>query len=555
MKNNSKIPTLGWKAFFISLIGLMGLPLVPEIVIFLKNDSDLNNFAPIAYYILIVSFLFVTPALWLPAKASRVWVGLVGLLTGGATLTVAFQAVTIGARWDLTAHSALMQTYPGQVWDFVSFFGSNPALLWLLLVLVAFVAAVTVNIRAKFPSRRLALIWTATGLVVSGFGLHNIVKYGGSPVHEVTVSGGENLTLIGVGENSFHPSVLLGLTHFNFRSTHDYYLQAYRDAALHREELMGARIVEGATPPRILLVVIGESAGRRHWSLYGYQRETTPRMDEIRDELLVFSDVISTQVGTQESIRAIFNVPTLSQPVFPLFQGAGFKTHWYSTKPDQGIYDTEISAIVQSCDHRIYLNNAYDENLLRLVEEAVASPGKHVIFLNLFGSHVRYGDRYPAEHTFFSGENEKGRILAEYDNSIRYTDMVLSRLIDLLKSQAEPSAFLYMSDHAEDVYDSTPDQYLFRNDSLATDPMYEVPFIVWASPEYRQANPIFIRGMEANRDKGATTNQLFQSMIDLARLTHPVYDPRRSILSLRYEEGERRVGATRRLYSKAEKGN
>jgi len=532
------------------MTGLIGMPLIPEILMFVKNDSDLSNFAPVAYYILIVSFLLFTPAMWLPGKVTRGWVLLLGVLTGGATLTVSFQAVTIGARWDLTAHSALMQTYPRQVFEFASFFGPNPALLWLVVILMVYVGAMVVNARSEIPPRRLVMIWTLAGLIVSGMGIHNFAKYGRHLFHEVTLSDGVGLPLVVVSENSFHPLVLVGLTHYNFASTHDFYLEAYRKAALNREVLMGAQVVEGSTPPRVLLVVIGESAGRRHWSLYGYERETTPKMEEMGDELLVFSDVISTQVGTQESIRAIFNVPSIAQPVFPLFQGAGYKTHWYSTKPDQGIHDTEISAIVQSCDSRIYLNNEFDENLVRLVEEAVSSPGKHVIFLNLFGSHVRYGDRYPAEQSFFSGDTEKARLLAEYDNSIRYTDAVLSRLIKILKSRAEPSAFLYVSDHAEDVYDSTPDQYLFRNDSLATDPMYELPFIIWVSAEYRQANPSLVQSMMANKNKGSTTNQLYHSMIDLARLRHPVYEPKQSLLAPEYEEAERRVGAMQRIYRK-----
>jgi heptose-I-phosphate ethanolaminephosphotransferase len=546
----SQNPVFSWKAFFVSLIGLMGLLTFPELVILVKNKSDFSNLTPIAYYICIVSFIMVTPGLWLPKIWAQIWITLIGIIALLSTLITSFQALIWGARWDLTAHSAMMQTYPQQAWEFVSWFSRNPNLLWLVVILIGFSLGIWINVRSEQPRCRFALLWTISGLVISGFGIHNFIKYGRNVFSDVPVSDGTYLRIAGVGENNFHPVVLLALTHYNFRSTHNFYLEAYRKAASNSEVLMNANTKSGALSPRILLVVIGETASRRHWSLYGYERNTTPKMEALRDELIVFSNVISEQVGTQESIRSILNVPSISQPVFPLFEGAGYQTHWYSTKPDQGHNDTEISAIVQSCNHRLYLNNQYDENLVGLVERAVAMPGNHVIFLNLFGSHVRYGDRYPAEQSFFTGNSAKNRIIAEYDNSIRYTDTVLHQLIDVLKSRPEPSALIYTSDHAEDVYDSTPDEYLSRSDALATDPMYEVPFIVWMSPEYRRANSQFVEDIKLNCDKGATTRELYQSMIDLARLTHPIHDSSKSLFSSKFLEGERRVGAMKRIYNK-----
>lgn len=546
------IPRFGPAIFLLSLIGIMVLSLFSETVIFLKNASDLQNFAPAIYYALIVSFLLVTPALWLPSRISRVWVGAIGVIFALATVVVGFQAVTLGARWDLTAHSALMQTYPRQAVEFSAFFGTNPSLLLLLLVLIAFLAMVIVNLRSEIPAKSWATVWTLAGFLIAGVGISNFWKYGRHFIREVPISADRHLRLAVVTENSFHPVTLLALTHFNFRSTHDYFLEAYRHAAENREMLMGAESRAGATSPRILLVVLGESAGRNHWSLYGYPRNTTPGFESIRDELIVFTDVISTQVGTQESVRAIFNVVDQSQPIFPLFAGGGYETHWYSTKPDQGIHDTEISAIVQSCEHRVYLNGEYDGNLVALVEKAVKKPGRHAIFLNLFGSHVRYGDRYPADQAVFAGDDEKTRLIAEYDNSIRYTDTVMMELVNLLKQRDESSALLYVSDHAEDIYDSTPDRYLFRNDSLATNPMYEVPLVVWLSSQYRQLNPEFTQTMVENRENAATTNELYQTMIDLARLTHPIYNPRISLFSRDYEETERRVGSMNRVYTKEE---
>ena len=536
--------------FALTILGLAALALVPEFVVFLRNGEDIKKGLPVFYYAVIASFLLFTPAWWLPPLLSRIWMILIGTACACATLVVGFQAISIGARWDHTAHAALMQTYPQQAFDFARSFGTPAIAISLLLLAAAFIACIIINVRAARPSHRTAVIWTTIGLAISSYGLLNFFRHGRHVFREVPVHNGGNLHLADITINSYHPLLRLGLTHYNYRATHNFYIEAFRHAAANRHQLEGAQPVAGSTPPRIMIVALGESAGRQHWSLYGYGRQTTPRMEALRDELFIYDDVVTTTVGTQASLRMMMETPLASQPVFPLFSNGGFTTHWFSAKNDQGILDVEISALVQSCDERVYLNGGYDENLLPLVERVLTTPGRHVIFLNLFGSHVRYEDRYPADHAVFSGESEKDRIIAAYDNSIRYTDYVLDRLIAMLRQESEPSCLIYVSDHAEDIYDSTPDRYLFRSDALATNPMYEIPCIVWLSPAFREANADFVSHATVAQTRPFQMPGLYHSLIDLARLTHPLLDPTRSLFSPEFIERERRVGASQRLYRK-----
>ena len=55
--------------------------------------------------------------------------------------------------------------------------------------------------------------------------------------------------------------------------------------------------------PQTHIFIIGESATRNHMSIYGYPRNTTPVLDSLRDELAVFTNVISSHVQTQASLR------------------------------------------------------------------------------------------------------------------------------------------------------------------------------------------------------------------------------------------------------------
>ena len=534
----------------LSLAGLALLPLAPELYLCIHNHEDLKSFVPIGYYEGIISFVLLAPASLMSQAWSRGWVMAIGCIMGAATIIVGFQAVSIGARWDIIAHSALMQTSTVEAWGYLRAFASARNVACIAAIAAGFVVCIAANLRSAPPGRRAALAAILLGLAASAYGMHNEVKYGRQLLHAVPVSTGASLRIADIGINKYHPVTLLFVTQYNYSVTHDYFLKTYLKVAEHAGQLKGAVPIPGAAVPRVVVVVIGESASRRHWSLYGYSRPTTPELGKLGEQVLLFTDVISPSVGTQTVFRAMFSTKTDSIPIFPMFSAAGFKTHWISAQYDQGPNDVEVAALVQSCDRRLFLNGTYDECLLPYVKDALMTPGRQIVFVNLFGSHVRYEDRYPKAFAVFGGENGKDRLIAAYDNSIRYTDHVLAELIGQLNGLHESSCLLYVSDHAEDVYDSRPDIYLFRSDAIATNAMYEVPFVVWFSPEYRRGNPGFIQAVAAARDRGYQTQDLYLSLIDLARLRHPMSDPRASLFSPDFVEVKRHVGVAGRIYRK-----
>lgn len=210
-------------------------------------------------------------------------------------------------------------------------------------------------------------------------------------------------------------------------------------------------------------------------------------------------------------------------PVFRLFSGAGYTTHWLSPQRNQSFDDLETSAMVRSCDHVTFLNGAYDENLLPLLNNAREQPGRQMIFLHLMGSHVRYSDRYPDSYATFHGNTAVEQRRAAYDNTMLYTDHLLAESITLLRQVDASACLLYVSDHGENVYDSRPDKYFFRDDSIATDPMYAVPFVMWLSPTYLWENPAFASSIADAAVRKYQDRGLHHALISLARLRHPIY--------------------------------
>ena len=54
----------------------------------------------------------------------------------------------------------------------------------------------------------------------------------------------------------------------------------------------------------------------------------------------------------------------------------------------------------------------------------------------------------------------------------------------------------------------------------------------------------------AARDRKYQAPALYQRLIELTRLTHPLFDPRASLFSTNFEERRRRVGVAGRIYWK-----
>lgn len=79
------------------------------------------------------------------------------------------------------------------------------------------------------------------------------------------------------------------------------------------------------------VIIIGESATRNHWSLYGYSRQTTPCMDSIKDELVVWDDVITAWPATTKALCYLMTMASLENPndfqvsIVDIYRAAGYR--------------------------------------------------------------------------------------------------------------------------------------------------------------------------------------------------------------------------------------
>ncbi len=255
--------------------------------------------------------------------------------------------------------------------------------------------------------------------------------------------------------------------------------------------------------------VIGESANRNHWGLYGYPRATTPELEKLQNEIYIYKDVISPHAQTGPSLcymltsASLQNKKNMQYSLIKILKECGFSVNLVSNQDNWGTFDSSISLLTAACDNRIYIRRS--EMLYTPMDELVLPELRNLlqnnndstplfIIIHLMGSHFSYKERYPDKFQYYNTSindevtanlaTKNIKVQNEYDNSIRYTDYVLAQIIKELQSIKEPTFMLYTSDHSEiNGLDNIDDK---RSANVTEKACYEIPFVLWLSPEYKK---------------------------------------------------------------------
>ena len=151
-------------------------------------------------------------------------------------------------------------------------------------------------------------------------------------------------------------------------------IDARRLAATRAEFLFpGVSLLEAG--PRtgeseIYVIAIGETSRRANWSLFGYPRATTPLLDEIRSDLIVFNHVTSNATNTILSVPlaltraspASRSAARSEKSIVTLLKQAGFATFWISNQERSDALSNPISQIALEADHVSFPGNMRPES-------------------------------------------------------------------------------------------------------------------------------------------------------------------------------------------------
>ncbi len=304
--------------------------------------------------------------------------------------------------------------------------------------------------------------------------------------------------------------------------------------------------------PQTYVVIIGESTSNWHMQLYGYERETNPLLLKIKDELIVFKDVITPHVHTMASLEKILTMSDYSNPkikenssIIQLANEAGFTTYWLSNQQPIGIDESIPTLIGNAAQNRYFMNtddygdNVYDEKLLPQLESILNEhTQKKVVFVHLMGTHTPYRRRYPEKFQYFNKESGYKSKINEYDNAIRYNDFIIRNIIEKVRNQKTNSFVLYFSDHGDEVYDTM--DFFGHNEYHATKPMYEVPFVVWLSKEYKRNN-FQMMVSDFLIERKYNLENFIHSFSDLSQIRFDRFDSTKSIFNNKFEASKRLI--------------
>jgi glucan phosphoethanolaminetransferase (alkaline phosphatase superfamily) len=219
--------------------------------------------------------------------------------------------------------------------------------------------------------------------------------------------------------------------------------------------------------PNIVLV-LGESLAASHLTLYGYDKPTTPHLQELfdRKELLAFRDAVVMGPHTRTSVPYImtglagpdpggrvFRAPTVTQYA----KARGYHTAFVSAQEESwGDLDAmlregtdEFHSGLEFAPHVDVLKGADDLVVLeRGVLPAIRSLAEpFFLVVHMDGSHLPYSDHSPASHKIFPEDGVNGA--NAYDNTIRVTDEYVARVFETLRAR-DPNAWLFFtSDHGQ----------------------------------------------------------------------------------------------------------
>jgi len=208
-----------------------------------------------------------------------------------------------------------------------------------------------------------------------------------------------------------------------------------------------------------IFFIIGESASRSHYSLYGYSRKTSPFMDslvQVSPSQLHYYDAYSPASITRDALRIVLSFST-PQDVKPFFENynlidlankAGYETVWISNQDRLGESDSYIGFVSANSGKSFYEKDFKKEDLklLEYIKEAYVPGKKQFFVIHLLGSHVPYYERYDdIDEQALPGKKSK---TLEYDRSIHHTDRLTRKIYNIME-QEDSSVLYYFSDHAE----------------------------------------------------------------------------------------------------------
>ncbi|RRU19747.1 phosphoethanolamine--lipid A transferase [Stenotrophomonas sp. 278] len=304
--------------------------------------------------------------------------------------------------------------------------------------------------------------------------------------------------------------------------------------------------------PRLVVVVMGETARAQNWGLNGYSRQTTPELTQA--DVINFPDMHSCGTSTEVSLPCLFSPYgrhdydekkiRAHQSLLHVLDRAGVGVLWLDNQsgckgvceglPMRALDDAEIPGLCAG-------GRCFDEILLHnLAAQIRTTPGDRVVVLHQLGNHgPAYFERYPQQFRRFTptcdtpdlGRCSREQIINSYDNALLYTDHLLARTVGILKTMTDyDSAMIYVSDHGE----SLGEKGLYLHGvpySIAPQEQTRVPMTMWISSGLAAGRGLQLDCLRQRAAAYTDHDALFSSILGLMQVKTSLYEPARDLFA------------------------
>ena len=432
----------------------------------------------------------------------------------------------------------VLETNPAEAGDFL-----NSSLLMYLFFLGIIPSILLLLVNVKFSTLKTELLTKLkiTLLSVISIGLLLYISYP---------------TYASIARNNRHISHLIIPTNFIF-ATASYANQKFQSAnqplALISKDAKLTQFWDNKKNKSILVIVVGETARADHFSLNGYEKPTNPNLK--KQPLINFSQVNSCGTSTAVSLPCMFshmdrdnfskNTAKNSENLLDFLSNTGFSVQWRDNNTGcKGICNRVDSLDLTQEKNKLYCQTGecFDEILLTNITDQInKNPNNQVIVLHQKGSHgPAYYLRYPQKFNQFSPICETNKLQDctqkevenTYDNTILYTDFVVNKLIEKLKTLPDDynTAMLYISDHGESLGENNI--YLHGTPYfMAPDAQTHIPFFMWFSTSFMQQFNLNQSCLTSKKNTNLSHANLFHSVLGLLGISSQYYDAEKDIFS------------------------
>lgn len=277
-----------------------------------------------------------------------------------------------------------------------------------------------------------------------------------------------------------------------------------------------------------MILVLGESVRADHLSINGYNRPTTPKLEQ-QNGLISFPNVYTEHTYTAVSLPQILTNQGQVQndseyfSIYDILNKANYKTYWVGNQALEKSY----TPIVKTNDS-IHLIDAFksvfsfdklrDESLIPVAANILEQNPRSVISLHMIGSHWWYEDRYSPKEKVFSPVIDSKyipsltpeQLINSYDNTLVYLDKFMNKLIGVLEDEETPTVLVYISDHGEQLGEDG--KWLHAQSGKATkNPAY----MMWFSESYTKKYPKVVNELKETTKINSTTDRVFYDVLSL----------------------------------------